>query len=416
MSLPTTDPELDGVLRDLARLVTQGVPGCDGASISLLGDGGPSTLAASHARIRTLDQAQYDRGCGPCVTAMRDDTEVTVKDYSSETRWPEVDDDLRTAGVGSSLSLPLSRDGQVVGGLNLYADAPRSFGASSRDAAQAFARQAVVLLGYLQQLHAERAARTQERDISAALQRSLLPTLPDLPGITCAARYLVGSAHAQVGGDWYDLFALPDGAIGLAIGDVMGHDLAAAAAMGQLRSVLRSYAYEGSSPSVVLDRLDRLVQDFEMAQLATAIYGRLVLDDRPGTSTGGSAGRSAMLLFTNAGHLPPLLRTPDGTVTVLRRGAAPLIGAVPPGQARRGEGAVLLPTGSTLLLYTDGLVETRTDDLDTRIDTLSTAFAALDPNVTPDQICDALLAAMSQPGQDDDIALLAVCIDQPAAS
>ena len=412
MSLPTTDPELDGVLRDLARLVTQGVPGCDGASISLLADGGPSTLAASHARIRTLDQAQYDRECGPCVTAMRDDTEISVTDYSSETRWPEVDDDLRTAGVGSSLSLPLSRGGQVVGGLNLYADAPRSFGASSRDAAQAFARQAVVLLGYLQQLHAERAARTQERDISAALQRSLLPTLPDLPGITCAARYVVGSAHAQVGGDWYDLFALPDGAIGLAIGDVMGHDLAAAAAMGQLRSVLRSYAYEGSSPSVVLDRLDRLVQDFEMAQLATAIYGRLVLDDRPRIPSDGSA----MLLFTNAGHLPPLLRTPDGTVTVLRRGAAPLIGAVPPGQARRGEGAVLLPTGSVLLLYTDGLVETRTDDLDIRIDMLSSAFAGLHPDVSPDQVCDALLSAMSQPGQDDDIALLALRIDRPAAS
>ena len=194
----------------------------------------------------------------------------------------------------------------------------------------------------------------------------------------------------------------------------MRHDLAAAAAMGQLRSVLRSYAYEGSSPSVVLDRLDRLVQDFDMAQLATAIYGRLVLDNRP-DPTGTSTASSAMLLFTNAGHLPPLLRTPDGTVTVLRRGAAPLIGAVPPGQARRGEGAVLLPTGSVLLLYTDGLVETRTEDLDTRINILSSAFAALDPDVTPDQVCEALLAAMSQPGQDDDIALLALRIDQRAA-
>jgi hypothetical protein len=112
------------------------------------------------------------------------------------------------------------------------------------------------------------------------------------------------------------VFALPDGAIGLAIGDVMGHDLAAAAAMGQLRSVLRSYAYEGSSPSVVLDRLDRLVQDFEMAQLATAVYGRLVLDDRPATSTGtatsGPTGGAAMLLFTNARvrHRPDRLARP----------------------------------------------------------------------------------------------------------
>lgn len=411
MSLPTTEPEIDELLRDLARLVSQGVPGCDGASISLLADGEPSTLAASDEHIDTLDQAQYSRKAGPCVTAMRNDTEITVEDYTTETRWPEVDEALRAAGVRSSLSLPLSRDGQVIGGLNLYAQTPRSFGVTSHDAARAFARQAVVMLGYLQELHAERAARTHERDISAALQRSLLPTLPDLPGITCAARYLVGSEHAQVGGDWYDLFALPDGAIGVAIGDVMGHDLSAAAAMGQLRSVLRSYAYEGSSPSVVLDRLDRLVQDFDMAQLATAIYGRLVLDDRPG----GSISGPAMLLFTNAGHLPPLLRAPDGTVSVLRRGATPLIGAVAPGQARRGEGAVLLPAGSILLLYTDGLVETRTDDIDTQIDTLASALAALDPQATPDEVCDALLTAMTRPGQDDDIALLALRISQPAA-
>ena len=306
-----TDRAVVMALRDLARLVAQGVPGCDGASVSLLRDGEPSTLAASHDHIRTLDQVQYDRDLGPCVTAMRENTEVAVTDYSIETRRPEVEQELRAAGVRSSLSLPLGERGRVIGGLNLYGQAPRSFTTALRDAARAFCRQAVVMLGYLQQLQAERAARAREREMSAALQRSLLPTLPDLPGLTCAARYLVGSQRAQVGGDWYDLFALPDGAIGVAIGDVMGHDLAAAAAMGQLRSVLRSYAYEGSSPSVVLDRLDRLVQDFEMAQLATAIYGRLVLDSRPGsTAAGASAGGSEMLLFTNAGHLPPLLRTP----------------------------------------------------------------------------------------------------------
>jgi len=380
----------------------------------VLRDDEPSTLAASHDHIWTLDEAQYSRDIGPCVTAMRDATEITVEDYNTETRWPQVDDDLRTAGVLSSLSLPLTQDEHVIGGLNLYAQAPQSFSATSRAAARAFAAQAVVMLGYLQQLHAERTARAQERELSAVLQRSLLPVLPDLPGVTCAARYLVGSRTAQVGGDWYDLFALPDGAIGVAIVDVMGHDLAAAAAMGQLRSVLRSYAYEGSSPSVVLDRLDRLVQDFEMAQLATAIYGRLVLDDQPAASAadaGVGGGRSGTLLFTNAGHLPPLLRLPDGTVRVLRRGAAPLIGAVPPGLTRRGEGAALLPAGSLLLLYTDGLVETRTADIDAGIDALSATLAALDLRTSPDEICDALLTAMARPGQDDDIALLALRLD-----
>src|SRR4051794_18593384 len=137
----------------------------------------------------------------------------------------------------------------------MYGGTRAAFGAASRRSAEVFARQATVLLTQLQLLHNERTARAREYEVAATLQRSLLPTLPVLPGITSAARYLVSAEQAQVGGDWYDLFALPDGAIGIAIGDVMGHDLAAAAAMGQLRSVLRSYAYEGSSPSVVLDRL-----------------------------------------------------------------------------------------------------------------------------------------------------------------
>ena len=397
-------------LSDLADLVCQGVPGCDGASISLLRQGSPSTLVATSDRVRELDDAQYDRDRGPCVTAMREGREVTVGDFDVEGRWPEVDGHVRAAGVRSSLSLPLTGGGQVLGGLNLYAEQPESFGVESVAAAEAFARQAVAMLGHLQQLHAERAARDRERQVSAAVQRSLLPTLPDLPGITVAARYRVGSQHAQVGGDWYDLFALPDGAIGLAIGDVMGHDLAAATAMGQLRSVLRSYAYEGHSPSVVLDRLDRLVQDFEMAQLATAIYGRLVIDtDRDGSPLG-----SGMLLFTNAGHPPPLLRLPDGPALVLRRGAAPLIGALPPGHTRRGEAAVVLPAGSLLVLYTDGLIERRDRDLDDGIDLLAAALAGLDPQATPEQVCEHLLAVMVQPGQDDDIAVLALRLE-PAA-
>ena len=101
----------------------------------------------------------------------------------------------------------------------------------------------------------------------------------------------------------------------------MGHDVAAAAAMGQLRSVLRSYAYEGHSPSVVLERMDRLVQGFEMAQAATTLFGRLLRDD---------AG--ATLLFANAGHLPPILRLPDGSVQQVTRGRSPLIGVLQPGE------------------------------------------------------------------------------------
>jgi serine phosphatase RsbU (regulator of sigma subunit) len=304
------------------------------------------------------------------------------------------------AGIHSSLSFPLQGEGAVLGALNMYGDAPAAFRGDSRRAADTFVRQASLVLRYLAALEAERVVHAREHEVATTLQRSLLPTLPQIPGISAAARYLVSSAAAQVGGDWYDLFALPDGAIGVAIGDVMGHDVAAAAAMGQLRSVLRSYAYEGSSPSIVLDRLDRLVQGFEMAEVATAIYGRLILDHGAG-----------MLLFSNAGHLPPLVRHPDGSVHRLDRGTHHLIGALAPGHSPRGEAAVSLPPGSLLLLYTDGLVETRLRHFDDGIDTLCTALTDLDPTHPLEQICDDLVKELVDPDPQDDVALLAIRID-----
>ncbi len=189
----------------------------------------------------------------------------------------------------------------------------------------------------------------------------------------------------------------------MAIGDVMGHDVAAAAAMGQLRSVLRSYAYEGSSPSVVLDRMDRLVQGFDMAEVATAIYGRLILDHGTG-----------LFLFSNAGHLPPLVRHPDATVERLDRGTHHLIGALPPGETRRGEAAVSLPAGSLLLLYTDGLVETRARGFDEGIDQLVGVLDDLDPHLPLTDICQLILDAMIGDDPEDDVAVLAIRIEPDA--
>jgi serine phosphatase RsbU (regulator of sigma subunit) len=393
--------ELSDALGELARLAWDAVPGCDGASVSVLHEHSVSTLAATQRRITDIDKAQYRHGDGPCVAAMRDHQAVSVEDYRSERRWPGVAAEASAAGIRSSLSLPLvTSRGQTLGGLNMYGDTRAAFGEASRRSAEVFARQATLLLTQLQLLHNERAARAREYEVAATLQRSLLPTLPVLPGITSAARYLVSAEQAQVGGDWYDLFALPDGAIGIAIGDVMGHDLAAAAAMGQLRSVLRSYAYEGSSPSVVLDRLDRLVQGFEMAQVATAVFGRLLRDE---------AG--ATLRFANAGHLPPILRQRDGSVHPVRRGTSTLIGVLEPGQRPHNEATLTLPEGSLLLLYTDGLVETREREYDTGIDELCAALAALDAHAGPEEACETLIDALVGDHQEDDIALLAVRID-----
>jgi serine phosphatase RsbU (regulator of sigma subunit) len=404
LSRPETDQtreELAEALDDLARLARDGIPGCGDASVTVLHGGDASTMAASHPRAVRVDEQQYESGSGPCLSAVADREVVSVPDYDTDVRWPDVTAVGRSVGIHSGLSLPLAASGQVLGALNLYGDAPGAFRADSRHVADAFARQAVVVLRYLEQLHVERAQHAREREVAATLQRSLLPTLPEIAGISAAARYLVSGSAAQVGGDWFDLFALPDGAIGVAIGDVMGHDVTAAAAMGQLRSVLRSYAYEGSSPSIVLDRMDRLVQGFGMAEVATAIYGRLILDHGTG-----------MFLYSNAGHLPPLIRHPGGRIERLDRGTHHLIGALPPEQGSRGEAAAALPPGSLLLLYTDGLVETRTRSFDDGIDLLAAALADGHDDQTPAQTCDALLQALMGGDPEDDVAVLAIHIDQ----
>lgn len=239
---------------------------------------------------------------------------------------------------------------------------------------------------------------TREHEAAETLQRSLLPELPILPGLDAAARYLPAAAHAGVGGDLFDLFALPDGATAIAIGDVMGHDMRAAAAMGQLRSVLRSYAWEGASPGVVLDRMDLLVQNFEMAQLATALYARLETDP---------AGRDGRLLrYANAGHLPPILQYPDGTARLLEDGQSVLIGA--PGGHVRAEALEPMPTGSTLLLYTDGLIEVRRQSLDQGIGDLLAAVQKHDPAAGAETLCAAVVDTIADAELIDDVALLAV--------
>jgi serine phosphatase RsbU (regulator of sigma subunit) len=396
-----TRDELARALEDLARLAREGIPGCASASVTVLHDGDARTMSTSDDRALAIDEEQYGSESGPCLCAMREREIVDVPDYTTDQRWPHVTAKGRELGVHSGLSLPVEDDGNVLGALNLYGDTVAAFGEASLVAADMFTRQATVVLHYLNRLQAERAQHAQQLAVAASLQRSLLPTVTDLPGISAAARYLVSGSAAQVGGDWYDLFGLPDGAIGVAIGDVMGHDVTAAAAMGQLRSVLRSYAYEGSSPSVVLDRMDRLVQGFGMAEVATAIYGRLILDHGTG-----------MFLYSNAGHLPPLIRHPGGRIERLDRGTHHLIGALPPDQGSRGEAAAALPPGSLLLLYTDGLVETRTRSFDDGIDLLAAALADRRDDETPAQTCDTLLHALVSGDPEDDVAVLAIHVDR----
>jgi serine phosphatase RsbU (regulator of sigma subunit) len=283
----------------------------------------------------------------------------------------------------------------VVGALTLMTDGSgRVFDEDDLMTAADLARRAALTVDNAR--HYER-----EHQTALALQRSLLPQIPLIPGVDVGPRYLPGASSAEVGGDWYDLFRLPDGTLGIAIGDVMGHDMTAAAAMGQLRSVLRSYAWSGSSPAVVLDSLDQLVQGLGMAQLATAVYGRVTLP---------ADGGAGSLVMANAGHLPPVLREPDGTTRLLDGAQSLLVGAAL--GIERTELTVELVPGSVLVLYTDGLVEKRGLDPDAGLERMRAAVERVDISRGADAVCDELLRSLDGTTRDDDVALLVVILDR----
>ena len=315
-------------------------------------------------------------------------------------------------GAQSLMFVPLTARRRVVGSMMLvHGPSGRHFTDEDLDLAADLGRRAGLAVDNAQ-------LYTREHAAALTLQHTLLPVLPQISGLALAAQYRPAGPGSQVGGDWWDVFGLPDGATGLAIGDVMGHDIAAAAAMGQLRSVLRTCAWQGEDPATVLDRMDQLVQGFEMAQLATCIYARLESAgaDRPGRAPTAQR-KSARLTWSNAGHLPPVLLDPDGSVRLLTDGfnkpSGGLTGTdgvgVPigvPADQDRPHHALSVPPGSTLLLYTDGLVETRDGDIDSDLQRLLEQVSAHRSDHGPQSLVDRLLMALTN--NHDDIAILAV--------
>jgi serine phosphatase RsbU (regulator of sigma subunit) len=252
------------------------------------------------------------------------------------------------------------------------------------------------------------AALLRERSIAETLQRSILPDrLPERSGLRMAARFIPKDRGVEVGGDWYDTIDLPEGALGLVIGDVTGHDVVAASTMGQLRNAVRAWSLTDPSPSGMLRRLNRLLFAFEPDHMATCIYLRL-------SEAGDDPGRSQRVTVeaANAGHCPPLVILPSGVVRLIEAAPCPPLGAVPgsayPQQKR------LIERGSTLLLYTDGLVERRDSGLERGTQLLIEAahtVAARGP-VDPEVLCDHVLRQLLKDASaDDDVALLAVTLD-----
>lgn len=300
---------------------------------------------------------------------------------------------LRRLGLASVVSVPLPGRDEVLGAMFLVRT-PASPAYSREDLAIAVevGRRAGVALDTLS-LYA------RQRDLAAELQRSLLTDPPAIDRAEVAVRYVAASEEAQVGGDWYDAFVQRDGSPVLVIGDVVGHDTRAAAAMGQLRALLRGIGYTtGTGPAEMLSRLDAAIEGLDVGTTATGLVVRV----DPGHARGGSVG----ICWSNAGHPPPILVGPGGPARVLEKAEPDLLLGVLAHTTRR-EGTASLAPGGTLLLYTDGLIERRDESLDRGVRRLAAAverFAELPLQA----MCDRLLAELLPEDNDDDVALVAL--------
>jgi GAF domain-containing protein/anti-sigma regulatory factor (Ser/Thr protein kinase) len=294
---------------------------------------------------------------------------------------------LREKGIQSLLGVPLLVEGRVLGVLHVGTVEPRKFTRENSTLLELAADRIAIAIHH---------ARVYEREhrVAETLQRSLLPSrLPQVPGLAAAARYLPGSDESAVGGDWYDVLELGGGRVGLVMGDVVASGVSAASVMGHLRNALRAYALDGHPPALVLERLVRVVRELEGREMATLFYG--VLDPAGGT-----------LVYSNAGHPPPLVIDAEGRTRFLEDGRSVPLGAL--AEALYEQAEERIEPGSTILLYTDGLVERRDMWIAEGLERLEEA-AAEPAQASGDELCDRLLSELLDGNvAHDDVALLAV--------
>lgn len=286
---------------------------------------------------------------------------------------------LLAKGIRALMGVPLIAGGKVIGVLHVGSLTARQFTSDDVELLQLAADRAATAVQSLMM--------RDDRVAVVALQRSLLPSaLPAASGAQMAARYVPGDG--MLGGDWYDVFTLPSGELGVVIGDVTGSGLPAAVIMGRMRSALRAYALEASDPAEVLARLDRKMRHFEPGALATVLYAVFAPD----------LDRARICL---AGHYPPVIASPGQPAHLASIPPGLLIGAAR--DAKRKVATLEITPGTLLCFYTDGLIERRGSSIDHGLDRLCQAVAAQPPEAA----CAAVMAALvgSEPASDD-IALL----------
>jgi phosphoserine phosphatase RsbU/P len=364
------DRELLAELLERTRVILQ----ADTAAALLLDFGSGQLVATAAAgleeEVRQGVRIPVGRGFAGRIAA---DQQPVILDHVDHTTV--LNPILWSKGIRALMGVPLIAGGRVIGVLHVGSLTAREF---THDDVE------------LLQLAADRAAAAvyslmgqEDRIAAMALQRSLLPAaLPVAAGAQLAARYVPG--EGSVGGDWYDVFSLPAGELGIVIGDVTGSGLPAAVIMGRMRSALRAYALDSTEPAEVLARLDAKMQHFEPGALATVSYALI------------DPSLDSMRICL-AGHYPPVIASPGQPATLAPVPPGLLIGAVP--DAQRPQVTVQLSPGSLVAFYTDGLVERRDQPIDDRLRRLCEAVTAGPPDAACAEVMAELVGA--EPVRDD---------------
>ena len=378
-----TDPDLahlgtSDLLDELLKRV-QNLLGVDTVVVLLLDDAG-SQLVASSARglaeeVHQGVRVPVGRGFAGRIAATR--APVALEHVGPDT---VVNPILWRKGIKSMLGVPLIAGGTLLGVMHVGSLQRRRFSDDETTVLQLAADRIATAVSAQQAIAERSAART--------LQHSLLPTrLPEVDGLEFATRF-VAAEDFGVGGDWFDAFKLPDGQIGIVVGNVAGSNLRAAVVMSRLRSVLRAYAIESASPAEALDRLNRKFGHFEPDEMATVLY--IVVDSDLGSFT-----------LSSTGHLPPVVAVPGHEAALLDCSPSPPLGVRL--VAHHVDVVSELRPGTTVGCYTDGLIERRSEPIDRGLERLRAAFYA----GPPEEVCSSVMGQLiGSAAVEDDTALL----------
>ena len=300
---------------------------------------------------------------------------------------------IRELGMVSAMVVPLQARGRSLGALTMVAaESGRRFDQGDLELAEDLARRAALAIDNSMLFR-------REHEAAVTLQRSLLPqSIPEIEGLRFAVRYEPAGPGLQVGGDWYEVVARDDGRVGVVIGDVAGRGIHAASVMGRVRPALRAYVADGHGPRQAIERLDELLKEAERPEMTTVFV--LELDPATGAAE-----------YVRAGHPPALLRLPDGSVEALSGAGTPPLGIFADLECETH--SVEIPSGSLLLLYTDGLIERRGENLEVGLTRIKRALAEAPED--PEACLRSLAAGLGTDDVPDDVAMLAMAVgDRPS--